>query len=172
MRLFAGMNFHYVDYLCRPITIADVILFWWRLANEMYIYSSKKQKKTGLWINRKLNSKFGIDIELGAVIGYGLDIPHHMGIVITKKARIGCNLSLKQNTTVGNKQGLKEDDFIIIGNNVDIGANTCIIGSITIGDNVTIGAMSFVNKSIPANSIYITKKTSEVIPVINHKKWD
>ncbi|EAO6069236.1 serine acetyltransferase, partial [Salmonella enterica] len=23
-----------------------------------------------------------------------------------------------------------------------------------------------------ANSIYITKKTSEVIPVINHKKWD
>ncbi|EAP1087156.1 serine acetyltransferase, partial [Salmonella enterica] len=24
----------------------------------------------------------------------------------------------------------------------------------------------------PANSIYITKKTSEVIPVINHKKWD
>ncbi|EOD9674203.1 MULTISPECIES: DapH/DapD/GlmU-related protein [Salmonella] len=105
-------------------------------------------------------------------MGYGLDIPHHMGIVITKKARIGCNLSLKQNTTVGNKQGLKEDDFIIIGNNVDIGANTCIIGSITIGDNVTIGAMSFVNKSIPANSIYITKKTSEVIPVINHKKWD
>ncbi len=86
-------------------------LFWWRLANEMYIYGSKKQKKTGLWINRKLNSKFGIDIELGAVIGYGLDIPHHMGIVITKKARIGCNLSLKQNTTVGNKQGLKEDDF-------------------------------------------------------------
>ncbi|EBQ5022487.1 serine acetyltransferase, partial [Salmonella enterica subsp. enterica serovar Cerro] len=52
------------------------------------------------------------------------------------------------------------------------GANTCIIGSITIGNNVTIGAMSFVNKSIPANSIYITKKTSEVIPVINHKKWD
>ncbi|EAP3280023.1 hypothetical protein IM086_003874, partial [Salmonella enterica] len=56
------------DYLCRPITIAVVIfLFWWRLANEMYIYGSKKQKKTGLWINRKLNSKFGIDIELGAV---------------------------------------------------------------------------------------------------------
>ncbi|ECW5648322.1 serine acetyltransferase, partial [Salmonella enterica subsp. enterica serovar Heidelberg] len=23
-----------------------------------------------------------------------------------------------------------------------------------------------------ANSIYITKKTSEVIPLINHKKWD
>ncbi|ELX56553.1 putative inner membrane protein [Salmonella enterica subsp. enterica serovar Tennessee str. 4535] len=33
----------------------------------MYIYGSKKTEKTGLWINRKLNSKFGIDIELGAV---------------------------------------------------------------------------------------------------------
>lgn len=43
-------------------------LFWWRLENEMYIYGSKKKtEKTGLWINRKLNSKFGIDIELGAV---------------------------------------------------------------------------------------------------------
>ncbi|EAR5109201.1 serine acetyltransferase, partial [Salmonella enterica] len=31
---------------------------------------------------------------------------------------------------------------------------------------------SFVNKSIPANSIYITKKISEVIPLMNHKKWD
>lgn len=27
----------------------------------------KKTEKTGLWINRKPNSKFGIDIELGAV---------------------------------------------------------------------------------------------------------
>ncbi|KJU21893.1 Serine acetyltransferase [Salmonella enterica subsp. enterica serovar Heidelberg str. 85-0486] len=172
MRLFAGMNFHYVDYLCRPITIAVVTFYFGGVWQMRCISMVQKTEKTGLWINRKLNSKFGIDIELGAVIGYGLDIPHHMGIVITKKARIGCNLSLKQNTTVGNKQGLKEDDFIIIGNNVDIGANTCIIGSITIGDNVTIGAMSFVNKSIPANSIYITKKTSEVIPLINHKKWD
>nr|WP_240202912.1 hypothetical protein [Salmonella enterica] len=52
-----------------------------------------------------------------------------------------------------------------------MGANTCIIGSITIGDNVTIGAMSFVNKSIPANSIYITKNIRSN-PINKSQKWD
>lgn len=52
-------------------------LFWWRLANEMYIYGSKTEK-TGLWINRKLNSKFGIDIELGAVKGEIRSLPSQL----------------------------------------------------------------------------------------------
>lgn len=68
MRLFAGMNFYYVDYLCRQITIAVVIFYFggiWKMRCISMV--QKKTEKTGLWINRKLNSKFGIDIELGAV---------------------------------------------------------------------------------------------------------
>ncbi|EAT0151581.1 serine acetyltransferase, partial [Salmonella enterica] len=53
---------------------------------------------------------------------------------------------------------------IRIGNNVNIGANCCIIGlSRKIGDNATIGAMSFINKDIPSNCTYITKKTGVVL---------
>ncbi|EGI6720374.1 serine acetyltransferase, partial [Escherichia coli] len=38
-------------------------------------------------------------------------------------------------------------------------ANSCIISDhITIGDNVKIGAFTFVNKDIPSNSTYYTKK--------------
>ncbi|EEC9965547.1 serine acetyltransferase, partial [Escherichia coli] len=51
-----------------------------------------------------------------------------------------------------------------IGSNVDIGANCCIIGlSRKIGDNVKIGAMSFINKDIPSNCTYITKKSGVVL---------
>jgi putative colanic acid biosynthesis acetyltransferase WcaB len=39
--------------------------------------------------------------------------------------------------------------------NVDIGANVCIIGDIAIGDNVIIGAGSVVTKDIPANSVAV-----------------
>ncbi|MEB8564653.1 DapH/DapD/GlmU-related protein, partial [Salmonella enterica subsp. enterica serovar Lubbock] len=61
-----------------------------------------------------------------------------------------------------------EDDFIIIGNNVDIGANTCIIGSITIGDNVTIGAMSFVNIS---HSLYRVRCHARGFPDVHAARW-
>jgi serine acetyltransferase len=44
-----------------------------------------------------------------------------------------------------------------IGDNVEIGANVCIVGEINIGNNVTIGAQAFVNKDIPDDTIYYTE---------------
>ena len=57
----------------------------------------------------------------------------------------------------------------IIGDNVNIGSNTCIIGEITIGDNVVIGAGSVVVKDVPSNVVIvgnparIIKHTDDVI---------
>jgi acetyltransferase-like isoleucine patch superfamily enzyme len=42
---------------------------------------------------------------------------------------------------------------ITIGNNVYIGANTCILPGVKIGSNVIIGAGSLVNQSIPDNCV-------------------
>ncbi|WMY47351.1 hypothetical protein RHN82_22875 (plasmid) [Enterobacter cloacae complex sp. EB5] len=50
----------------------------------------------------------------------------------------------------------------VIGDNVDIGAHSCIIGDVRIGDNVTIGAMTFVNKDVPANSIIYNPVTAVI----------
>lgn len=52
----------------------------------------------------------------------------------------------------------------VIGDNVDIGAHSCIIGDINIGHNVTIGAMTFVNKDVPDNSIIYNPVTSVIKP--------
>ena len=38
---------------------------------------------------------------------------------------------------------------------MDIGANVCIIGNITIGDNVIIGAGSVVTKDVPSDCIVV-----------------
>jgi len=40
----------------------------------------------------------------------------------------------------------------VIGNNVQIGANSIVLPGVTIGNNVIIGAMSLVNSNIPDNS--------------------
>lgn len=46
-------------------------------------------------------------------------------------------------------QGIEYAYPITIGNNVVIGANTCILPGVTIGDNCVIGAGSVVNRSLP-----------------------
>ena len=133
-------------------------IFWWRLANEMHEKGSKRQRKIASKINRRLLDRYATDIELGARIGERFHISHHAGLVISKRAIIGANVTVRQNTTIGLKKGIESDEVIVIGNNVNIGANSCIIGAVKIGDNVQIGAMSFVNNDIPSNSTYITKK--------------
>nr|WP_250696129.1 hypothetical protein [Escherichia coli] len=57
---------------------------------------------------------------------------------------IGENVIIRQNTTIGEKVSDSRENYIVIGDNVDIGAHTCIIGlNVKIGSNVKIGAMSF-----------------------------
>ncbi|EAS7511132.1 serine acetyltransferase [Salmonella enterica] len=139
-------------------------LMWWRLANEMYINGNKRQRKCAIKMNNKLISKFGCEIGLGARIGKGLIIPHHSGIVIHGNVDIGENFVVRQNTTIGQKDSDSKELCIHIGNNVVIGANSCILGlSVKIGDNVKIGAMSFVMENIPDNCTYVTDKKSRLI---------
>ena len=106
-------------------------------------------------LERKSNLKYGVDINIDAQIGPGFRIGHLPGIVITGHVQIGRNFFIRQNTTIGIKtMGLAEYD-LKIGDNVSIGANSCIIAdTLSIGDDVTIGAMSFVNKSIPAGTTF------------------
>jgi serine acetyltransferase len=137
-------------------------LFWWRLANEMYLQGSRHQRKVATKIQDKLKNAYAADIELGLTVGSGLTIHHHTGIVIYHKAIIGKNFTIRQNTTIGGVQGMDENERMVIGDNVDIGANSCLVGRFHIGDNVTVGAMSFVNKDIPANSTYICRKNPTI----------
>lgn len=52
-------------------------------------------------------------------------------------------------------RGLEYAYPIRIGNNVWIGAHTCVLPGVTIGDNCVIGAGSVVNRDIPANSLAV-----------------
>lgn len=142
-------------------------VFWFRIAQYLYASDNRLLKSVGKAINRRMMRRYSVEIMLGVQIGEGLFIGHPIGIVVNSGCVIGKNFTLRQNTTIGTTaQGLGDHQDIIIGDNVRVGANSCIVGSgLTIGDNVTIGAMSFVNKDIPSNSVYMTRKESLVKPV-------
>lgn len=136
--------------------------FWWRIANHLYKKDSGLLRWLAERIQIKLIRTYGAEIELRAHIAPGLSIRHFCGIVINGYAEIGENFDIRQNTTIGtlvNKKHRTGNIKITIGDNVFIGANSCIIGdNITIGSNVIIGAMSFINQDIPDNCTVFTEK--------------
>jgi putative colanic acid biosynthesis acetyltransferase WcaB len=107
----------------------------------------------------------GTEINYKTKIGKNLRLFHAHALVINPDVVIGENCSIRHCTTIGNKQ-LKDGSFSkspIIGNNVDIGSNVCIIGPITIGDNVKIGAGSVVVKDVPADCVVVGNPARIVI---------
>ena len=81
----------------------------------------------------------------------GLACYHPFASVINAKS-IGKNFEFRNSITIGNK-GNDNRLIPIIGNNVKVGANACVIGDITIGDNVLIGAGAVVVKDVPSNVV-------------------
>lgn len=83
-------------------------------------------------------------------LGGGLYMDHPHGTHLNAK-RIGNNLKIKHNVTIGNNHG----GVPSIGDDVFIGCGACVLGDINIGNNVMIGANSVVVKSVPDNAVVI-----------------
>lgn len=124
-----------------------------RVASDKYFRSVFYFRTRGLFTNflRILYPKeryFIIDIH--SKIGGGIITAHPFGTIINAES-IGQNLYINHLVTIGEKNGRKP----VIGNNVELHANCCIIGGVTIGDNVVIGAGTVVTKDIPENVVVI-----------------
>lgn len=106
----------------------------------------------------------GIEIPWNVKIGRGLRIYHGQGLVVNSEAVIGEYCTLRHCTTIGNKQlrGGGSSRSPVIGNHVDVGCNTCIIGEIQIGDYVTIGCGSVVTKNMTANTVVAGNPAVEI----------
>lgn len=122
---------------------------------------NKKHGKFGIYLSLILNVflrlVFSCDISVFCKLGK-VKIPHAIGIVIGPTAEIGDGTVLMSNVCIGTTFGdIKEHNhkYAKIGKNCVLGANSCIIGGITIGDNVIIGAGSVITKDIPDNCVVV-----------------
>lgn len=97
-----------------------------------------------------------IEIPYQVQIGKNFALYHGQGTVINQYTVIGADCTLRHCTTIGNKQtktGFTKSP--VIGNNVDIGSNVCIIGDIKINDDVMIGCGAVVTKNVSSNCIVV-----------------
>ena len=93
-------------------------------------------------------------------IGHGFRFAHPYSTVVNAE-RIGDNFSCINCTTIGKKDNKRP----VIGDNVSIGCNVCVIGGIRIGNNVTIGAGSVVVKDVPDNCV-VAGNPARIIKII------
>ena len=134
-----------------------------RKALKRYVFASRLYHIGGiinqfiaLQLNKRNSKKFGCNIYPSVKIGDNLYIPHFVGIVIGSTSEIGDNCTIfpgvvfgaAYSPKAGNPKGRRHPKC---GNNCTFGANSSIIGDITIGNNVTIGAGAVVTKDVPDN---------------------
>jgi len=126
--------------LVRHYKVLTVLFFWYLIFYRVLVE----------WL-------MGIELPWSLRAGSGLKLDHGQALVVNGECILGRNVLLRQSTTIGKKQ-LPDGGYSApprIGNNVDIGAQVCIIGDIEVGDNVIIGVGAVVVKSIPPNSVVV-----------------
>ncbi|MBL9067145.1 MAG: hypothetical protein JNN10_12700 [Sphingopyxis sp.] len=105
------------------------------------------KKKLYRTAHRFLSMLTGTDIQLGARIGDGLQLPHPNGVIIHYSAVIGSNCMIMQQVTIGMIGGTPPR----IGDNAYIGAGAKVLGDITLGSDVRVGANAVVLVDVPDN---------------------
>jgi len=90
----------------------------------------------------------GIDLPYTVILGRRVRIEHFGGMILVAD-RIGDDVLIRQNTTIGIVG--PEDPFHrpVIGNGVAIGAGAVIVGMVHVGDGAVIGANAVVIRDVP-----------------------
>ncbi len=118
----------------------------------------------------KLNKLLGLIPKLMyAVLNYLIQMVHHVnieaieigpgfyighvGTIYVGPTKLGSNVSLSHNTTIGIGHAANAVGIPVLGNNIWIGTGAIISGGITIGDNATITSGCVLSRSIPERSL-------------------
>jgi serine O-acetyltransferase len=95
-------------------------------------------------------SKHGMDWTGPFEIGPGLRLPHPVGVVIGPGVRLGSEVMIAHNVSIGADAYGRGPQ---IGDRVAIYPGAIIIGDVRIGEGSVVGAGNFVTSDVPPNSI-------------------
>ena len=124
------------------------LLYWFRKVQYKPSFFNRLKYK-------KLQEKHGNEIPRQVTIGEGLYLGHVGPRYINAGVVIGKDCNINQNVTIGQENRGKRKGAPTIGDNVWFGANSVVVGKITIGSNVLIAPGAFVNFDVPNNSIVV-----------------
>jgi acetyltransferase-like isoleucine patch superfamily enzyme len=99
------------------------------------------------WIVKGVkNFKLGKNTDIGAFTY----INALAGVEVQDGVQIGGGVKIYSVSTIDNKEGR-----VVLKKNCRIGANSVIMPGVSVGEGSVVGALSFVNKNIPDNSVAV-----------------
>jgi serine O-acetyltransferase len=107
-----------------------------------------------------IQMQFACDIHISSLPD-STTVPHACGIVIHKKTKIGENVRIYQNVTIGGR-GDTSKGIPKIKHGVTIYAGAVVLGDVLVGENSTIGANAVVVNDVPPNSTVVGVPASEL----------
>ncbi len=126
------------------------ILMLYHKANRLY---NKGWKKLANIYTHKIYRKYHCVISARCVLGKNVTFPHPLGIVIGGFVKVGDNVQIYQNVTLGRKHSENEKEIPTIGDNVKIYSKAVKVGDIKIGNNAIIGCNSVVLRDVDDNEV-------------------
>jgi putative colanic acid biosynthesis acetyltransferase WcaB len=137
------------------------VLVMFRLA---HVIAVQKTKRRLLWLAGvpvlvlyRVLVEWLLCIELPAktMVGPGVRVFHGHSLVVNDHTVIGRNCVLRHCTTIGCVMLPNGDQgpSPVIGDDVEIGSNSVILGGIRIGDEAVVGAGSVVTKDVPPRAV-------------------
>ena len=126
-----------------------IVMKFYRMERFLYTHKMRTIAKVVYYLIQVL---FSCVIPPSVCIGKGTCIAHGVGIVIHHDTKIGENVKIYQNVTIGNPG-------VIVGNECLLGAGAVLLGPCIIGDYVKIGANAVVNYDVPDNCTAVGVKS-------------
>lgn len=113
----------------------------------------KSFPRLATYFANRLQRIYGVFISVKTDFDRSLELRHPVGIIIGEGVKIGKNVIIYQNVTLGGARlgDGKANNYPSIGDGTVIFAGAVIVGKISIGKNCTIGANSVVTSDIPDN---------------------
>lgn len=141
---------HWLEVVCcypgmHAVWLHRYAHFFWR----------HKLKFLGRLISHFSRTLTGVEIHPGAKIGRRFFVDHGMGVVIGETTEIGHDVLIYQGVVLGGTSAEKGKRHPTIGKCVCIGAESIVLGPITIGDGARIGAGSVVIKDVEPDTTVV-----------------
>lgn len=112
-----------------------------------------KLTKYNWMVQHKDKLKLGYKTDVGAFTY----INAQNGVTIEDRVQIGSHCAIYSVSTIDDKKGP-----VLLKKNCRIGSHSVIMPGVTVGENSVVGAFSFVNESVPANTVAVGVPTKIV----------
>jgi serine O-acetyltransferase len=101
----------------------------------------------------------GADIDYRATFGPGLYLPHPTGVVVSGETKSGVRCTIHQGVTLGSKPTGSPH----LGDDVNLGPGSRVIGPLVLGDGIHVAPNAVVTRSFPNGHVVLAGTPASVL---------